>query len=118
MARPVHDGRKAWPRGPRLRRQCPSAERLRRKVTREGIIAAEPTDCVLGAESGYEPGPRYTAAVIEPSEWLFRLRATALRFARGGFNDWQWTSEWPFAVGFLGFTFWNWPPLSESITQR
>jgi len=27
-------------------------------LTAEGIIAAEPTDCVLGAESGYAPGPQ------------------------------------------------------------
>jgi hypothetical protein len=32
-------------------------------------------------------------------------------------NDWRWTNE-PFVVGSLGFTFWNWPLLSESfITQ-
>ncbi|HEX8632054.1 MAG TPA: hypothetical protein VF755_28170 [Catenuloplanes sp.] len=30
---------------------------------------------------------------------------------RIGFNDWHWIGGWPFAVGFLGLTFWNWPPL-------
>jgi hypothetical protein len=35
-----------------------------------------------------------------------------------GLNDWHWTGDWPIAVGFLGFTFWNWPALSRSfITQ-
>jgi hypothetical protein len=35
-----------------------------------------------------------------------------------GLNDWYWGVDWPVAVGFLGFTFWNWPPLSSSfITQ-
>lgn len=31
------------------------------------------------------------------------------------FNDWHWIGQWPFAVGFLGFTFWNWPPLSAQF---
>lgn len=32
-----------------------------------------------------------------------------------GFNDWRWIGRWPFAVGFLGFTFWNWPRLRDSF---
>jgi uncharacterized Zn-finger protein len=32
-------------------------------------------------------------------------------------NDWSWTYE-PFVVGFLGVTFWNWPPLSESFIAQ
>jgi hypothetical protein len=150
-------------------------------LTREGIISAEPADCVLGAESGYPPGPRYTAAVTEPAEWLLRLQTngvevctsrTVFSAAQGemgpvvcphcgqtveledpatgqiapqwepfndaldawmrggpgevrcpqcgqmaGFNDWRWIGE-PFAVGFLGFTFWNWPSLSESFIAQ
>lgn len=150
-------------------------------LTREGVIAGEPADCVLGAESGYPPGPRYTAAVTEPDELLLRLwtngvevctSRTVFAAAQGemgqvvcphcgqtmelhdpatdqatpqwepfndtltawmeggsdkvrcpqcgqaaGFNDWRWTGE-PFAVGFLGFTFWNWPPLSESFIAQ
>ena len=35
-----------------------------------------------------------------------------------GLNDWQWTGEWPLAVGFLGFTFWNWPALSEPFIAQ
>jgi hypothetical protein len=151
-------------------------------LAREGIIAVEPTDCVLGAESGYPPGPRYTAAVTESGECLLQLRTNGVEVctsrtvfapARGemgpvvcphcrqtveledpatgqiapqwepfsdalnawmgggpgevrcpqcgqvaGFNDWRWIGEWPFAVGFLGFTFWNWPPLSESFIAQ
>lgn len=30
-------------------------------------------------------------------------------------NDWYWGADWPVAVGFLGFTFWNWPPLSGAF---
>lgn len=33
-------------------------------------------------------------------------------------NDWHWSVEWPVAVGFLGFTFWNWPPLSSSFIAQ
>jgi len=44
----------------------------------ERIIAAEPVSCVPGAESGYPPGPRYSAAVTEPAEWLPRLLANGV----------------------------------------
>ncbi|HEX7161662.1 MAG TPA: hypothetical protein VF223_10575 [Trebonia sp.] len=33
-------------------------------------------------------------------------------------NDWHWSVEWPVAVGFLGFTFWNWPPLNSSFIAQ
>lgn len=143
-----------------------------------GIIGAEPADCVLGADCGYPPGPRYASALTQPDEFLQRLRwnngveicAHRRVFAPGqaplgpvicplcgdtveleepvtgqltpcwerfsdaltawheggsaevvcpscgqaaGFNDWHWDTGWPFAVAFLGFTFWNWPELSE-----
>jgi uncharacterized protein (UPF0212 family) len=32
-----------------------------------------------------------------------------------GVNDWHWPGQWPFAVGFLGFRFWNWPSLSSTF---
>jgi hypothetical protein len=35
-----------------------------------------------------------------------------------GVNDWQWIGDWPIAVGFLGFTFWNWPVLSASFVTQ
>jgi hypothetical protein len=35
-----------------------------------------------------------------------------------GLNDWIWDVEAPVAVGFLGLTFWNWPPLSSSFIAQ
>lgn len=35
-----------------------------------------------------------------------------------GLNDWHWTGDWPIAVGFLGFTFWNWPELNQSFIAQ
>ena len=35
-----------------------------------------------------------------------------------GLNDWYWGVDWPIAVGFLGLTFWNWPPLSSSFIAQ
>ncbi len=37
---------------------------------------------------------------------------------QAGLNDWYWGPDWPVAVGFLGFTFWNWPPLSGSFIAQ
>jgi hypothetical protein len=34
-----------------------------------------------------------------------------------GLHGWRWAGE-PIVVGFLGFTFWNWPPLSESFIAQ
>ena len=147
-----------------------------------GIITGDPTDCVLGAEAGYPPGPDYPAAVTTPDGALSALRTNGVQVhttktvfspVQGEFgpvdcprcghhliledpatgdltpqwdpfndaltqwwagqpgtvacprcgrasalNDWHWTGDWPIAVGFLGLTFWNWPPLSQSfITQ-
>jgi uncharacterized Zn-finger protein len=33
-------------------------------------------------------------------------------------NDWHWSVDWPVAVGFLAFTFWNWPPLNSSFIAQ
>lgn len=33
------------------------------------------------------------------------------------FNDWRWDGR-PFAVGFLGLTFWNWPELSTQFVRQ
>lgn len=33
------------------------------------------------------------------------------------FNDWRWAGP-PFAVGFLGLTFWNWPELSDWFVEQ
>ena len=35
-----------------------------------------------------------------------------------GLNDWIWDADWPVAVGCLGLTFWNWPPLSSSFIAQ
>jgi len=35
-----------------------------------------------------------------------------------GLNDWHWQGDWPIAVGFLGFSFWNWPALSQSFISQ
>jgi hypothetical protein len=43
-------------------------------LSAEGIIEAEPTECVLSTEPGYPPSPRYTAAVTEPSERPLAVR--------------------------------------------
>src|SRR5258708_12192627 len=34
------------------------------------------------------------------------------------FNDWWRVGGPPFAVGFLGLTFWNWPELSGQFLQQ
>jgi hypothetical protein len=33
-------------------------------------------------------------------------------------NEWQWQGEWPIAVGYLGFTFWNWPMLHSDFVRQ
>ena len=33
-------------------------------------------------------------------------------------NEWRWPADWPIAVGYLGFTFWNWPRLSSMFVRR
>jgi hypothetical protein len=35
-----------------------------------------------------------------------------------GINDWQWHEWFPIAVGCLGLTFWNWPPLAEEFVAQ
>jgi hypothetical protein len=146
------------------------------------IIAGQPADCVLGADAGYPPGPRYVAAVTSPDEGLPGLRTngvevqTARTFfypmqaalgpvtcpycgqilelekrstggptaywdlfsdaveewmackpgvvtcpqcrRAAGINDWQWAGDYPLVVGFLGFKFWNWPPLRQSFISE
>jgi hypothetical protein len=145
----------------------------------EGIIMAEPCDCVLAPEPGYPPGPRYVTAVTHPGDRVLRLRTNGVEVCAGrnvfhpvagefgpvvcpccrqtlvlqdpvtggltgqwepfaealtgwaaggaadvtcpqcgqvsGLNDWDWVGDWPLAVGYLGFRFWNWPELSESF---
>ncbi|WP_322749713.1 MULTISPECIES: hypothetical protein [unclassified Frankia] len=146
------------------------------------IIAAEATDCVLGADLGYGPGPRHALALAEPDDYLSRLRTNGVTVTTGRtafhpvqgelgpvvcprcdqtmlledagtgattkqwevfsdaigswhnggpgdvacascgqvglLNDWRWIGDWPFAFGFLGFTFWNWPRLSDAFVAQ
>lgn len=54
------------------------AESVVRWLAGDGIIMPTATDCVLGAESGYPPGPRYDVATTVPSAYLLGLRANGL----------------------------------------
>jgi hypothetical protein len=152
-----------------------------RWLVAEGIVDSTVSDCVLGADTGYPPGPHYLSAVDHADERLLLLRTNGLevdvgrrvfystggtgsagcprcertvalqdpadlsvtpewglfsgalsRWYEGGsadvecpmcgrvvtFNDWRWPDDEPWAVGFLGFTFWNWPPLRASFVDR
>jgi hypothetical protein len=146
------------------------------------IIAGRQPGCVLGADTGYPPGPGYDAAVTDVDELLAGLKVNGLEvtttrsvFFPGqgevgpvtcpqcgrnvelqdpagdtmtahwklfsdaitdwmtgepsavtcplcwhptALNDWHWSVEWPVAVGFLGLTFWNWPPLGSSFIAQ
>jgi len=158
------------------------ADSLVRWLIGEGVIMKIPTDCVLGADSGYPPGPDALAVVIDRDERFLTLRSNgvdvsterrvfhpgqsdlgAVHCPRCGepvllsdpatgsvtdqwqpfadaldawcegdagqvrcphcslsvtFNDWLWVPGPPFAVGFLGVTFWNWPTLSTQFIER
>lgn len=48
-----------------------------------GIVAAEPTDCVLGSDLGYPPGPNYADAVTEPDRSLTRRWTNGLEVLTG-----------------------------------
>ncbi|WP_131746914.1 hypothetical protein [Frankia sp. Cppng1_Ct_nod] len=48
-----------------------------------GIVAADRTDCVLGSELGYPPGPNYADAMTEPDTTLGRLRTNGLEVITG-----------------------------------
>ncbi|SDK43245.1 hypothetical protein [Streptomyces indicus] len=44
----------------------------------DGYVVAERTDCVLGADAGHAPGPRYAEAVVEPDPGLAALWSNGL----------------------------------------
>jgi hypothetical protein len=48
-----------------------------------GVVAAERTDCVLGSDLGYPPGPNYADAVTEPDSSLSRLWTNGLEVLTG-----------------------------------
>jgi hypothetical protein len=131
----------------------------------EGIVLADRTDCVVGADLGHPPGPGFRLAVETYADevaydglevrtgrsvfhgvqsWVDRISCphcgTATTWddiaetvsawvdtgsgahqcgacARpAGLNDWRWDP--PMAFGYLGFTFWNWPPLRDGFVAE
>jgi len=51
---------------------------VRNWLVSEGIIAAEMTDCVLGADFGHSPGPRHARVLRVPDDGLPGLRTNGL----------------------------------------
>lgn len=49
----------------------------------DGFVAAERTDCVLGADAGHAPGPRYGAAVEDPDPELVNVWSNGLHVSVG-----------------------------------
>ncbi|GAA3125262.1 hypothetical protein ACFFR3_40330 [Nonomuraea salmonea] len=143
-----------------------------------GIVSAEPTHCVLGADVGHPPGPRAETAV-DPSGWsvpwhdglAITVGRTVFDAGQGdpmavtcphcsttthladerfelkyevwepfrevvrGWDEgddiviacpactqpveptsWRWTDDY-FVLAYLGFTFWNWPPLRPQFVD-
>jgi hypothetical protein len=81
-----------------------------------GIVLAEPTDCVLGSEAGFAPGPNYQDVVDEKYEHLEDLQTNGLELitsrtifdsGQGGFElvcsacsaSFEPPDEWGKAVG-------------------
>ena len=56
----------------------PLGERLLGWLIETGIVVDTPSDNVLGANLGYGPGPRNTAAVTEPDANMLTLRTNGL----------------------------------------
>lgn len=159
------------------------AARVRDWLTSAGIVLAERTDCVLGAEAGHPPGPAVGQALEDPSSddgwqglwtngldiivgrtvfdagqgdveavtcphctreirlvdahwatieeaWApFREVLTAWPEGDDGViaclscgepvepTAWRWADDY-FALGHLGFTFWNWPQLKQDFVAE
>jgi hypothetical protein len=141
-----------------------------------GIVSAERTDCVLGSDLGYPPGPRVDD-VVDASGWSGRWQdgwtngldiitgGTIFHSGQGGpdavtcphclvnielddeawerFDEvlngwaegrdvvipcpactrpvtptsWKWAEDY-FALGHLGFKFWNWPPMRAEFVAE
>ena len=135
----------------------------------EGIISALASDCVLGSDSGYPPGPNHKKVTYEYDEHFLALLTNGLSIitkryvyhsGQGGtklvcracgarqkpndewshaidewykgngkgllacshcgnveaINHWKHNPNWGF--GNLGFTFWNWPPLTDEFVKQ
>jgi hypothetical protein len=54
-------------------------------LSAEGIVEAEPSDCILGEGQGHAPGPRFFVALETPSaaEGFLALASNGLRIATG-----------------------------------
>jgi hypothetical protein len=142
---------------------------IRNWLVDEGIISSKATDCVLGSDSGYPPGPDYQKAIYEHDKQFLELWTNGLEIitkrhvfhsGQGGFdlvcpacstkvelneawskavnewykedgkgwlacsqcgnlevvNEWKHDPDWGF--GNLGFTFWNWPPLTDEFVKK
>jgi hypothetical protein len=146
------------------------ASRIRDWLIAEGIVEREMTDCVLGSDLGYPPGPNAEQAVDdEPMDDVRELLRDGLDIItkRSVFHampgevelictdcgqrfdppdEWQeaigewydergpgnlkcphcgverpiiaWEHDPVWGFGYLGFEFWNWPPLRKSFVEE
>jgi hypothetical protein len=60
------------------------AEVLVKWLVADGVITNEATDCVLGADHGYPPGPNFQTVVNEPSKGLLSLRTNGVEISAYG----------------------------------
>jgi hypothetical protein len=51
-------------------------------LVEQGIVLAQPTDCILG-DQGHRPGPNYAAATVEPWPDLHELATNGFRVVTG-----------------------------------
>ena len=51
-------------------------------LVEQGIVVAEPTECILG-NHGHRPGPNYAAATVEPWDDLHELATNGFRVVTG-----------------------------------
>lgn len=54
------------------------AGKIHQWLVLDGVVVAEPSDCLLGSDAGYCPGPHYEKAVTEPYGALLDLRHNGL----------------------------------------
>ena len=54
------------------------ATAIHRWLIDEGIVLADPSDCVLDSDAGYQPGPHYEKATGMADEHLQTLRTNGL----------------------------------------
>ncbi len=59
------------------------ADSMVRWLVGEGVIMKDPTDCVLGADSGYPPGPNFRSVVIHPNDDFLTLWTNGVELSTG-----------------------------------